>query len=99
GPRLWRRLGDRWASGNRALLAFDQSAVDQHGPAHCPGVARDASALVNADVAVQRDDVALHGSVDIEVAVRDGDRTVDGGVGGDRTIAVSEVVGVRQVLV
>ena len=63
--------------GDRALLSFDDSALDDDASAGGPRVADDASALMNANVAVEGDDVAFDGAVDVQIAARDGDRSVD----------------------
>jgi hypothetical protein len=82
--------------GDRAPLTFHDTAVDRDGAANRPCVAGNASAVVNADVAGQRDRVAVDSAEHVEVSPRDGDRAVDRRVRRDRTIADGEAARVRK---
>src|SRR5262249_16210509 len=64
-----------------------------------PRVTGDSPAVVNANVAAQRDRVAVDRTEHVEVAARDSNRTTDRRIGGDRAVADGEAARVGEAVV
>ena len=99
GGRAWREnVGKRGpGDGDGPFLPLHDAALDDDAAGDGPGVTGDSGALVDANVAIERDDVAGHGAEYVEVAASDGDGSVDVGVRRDGAIPEGEHVGVGQV--
>ena len=66
-PKVWDGGSHR---GNCAALSFDDPTVDDDAAPGCPCVPGDARTFMDAHVSVERDDVSVNRTVDVEIAPR-----------------------------